>query len=1232
LLLLCWCVLAASLLSGQTTLNMSHDLVPLGIASTNLVPNQPSLDAGPLFMQAVAYAKNHGISTVIADLGTYYFLSVLDNTHVALSQISNMTIDFQGSNLIFTHPLFYGMVFYFGTNLTLQNFTVDYQPLSFTQLRVVAVDVPNQQIQYTVQPGWQDPSTYNSLLPKPSEIQVHIFRNGRPVLGRLVTQLPLTGDRLPIINPPQAILPAIRPGDIAVLLLRLGIDAINANHCNGCTFRNITVFSADATGVAAYQVKSLTMERVYALPKPGTDRLMSVASAIAFTPLGPNNQIRLSRAIRTNDDGFAFTVRYTGTVQNQIDSRHLTIVGTPASSLESADSVANGSLVNFQRVSDGFILGSAVIVTQTAPSGSPNQVTFTFDRDLPSNLVGAFMYSADAAYNGGNTVLERNSAQSLSCCRGINGAGLANSIIRGNYLQRTSFSAVHLEQSTSPGEPASPPFVNLNVSNNVIDGTNTNSDWWWFQLGAIQAVTLDNPSFLLFPNSVFSNINVTNNFIADAGRSAVWMGDTAGGSVSGNYFLNPNARPDLANALPFYLPDATLPLVIDTTSSGISTSNNTIDNTSGRMFVTDTQYRELAAYAPGGTIRLNAYNLGTLANPSVTLTDADGITAALTIQKTAAHAIEVQLPAAAGLGGAYVTLTSGSMKYFGTLFLDSQDNIPAVNGCTYETSVSSTSAPGGASSLPILVVTQAGCVYQVLATDAFVNPGSGAAGTAVISVGFAANTGPARSATIEIAGQPITLNQAALLSISVNRTSLNYGYSGNTITSPQPVVISFSNHGPVAWSVQSSVPNITVSPSNGTGAGTFLVTAAPGASGVLTITAAGAANSPTIQVNVASVTPAPPFGSFDTPADNTNNIAGAIPISGWALNKIEVSSVGIWREKVGNEPVASNGLVFIGNATLVADARPDVLAANTTLPWNYRAGWGYLLLTNFLPNTSGSGPLGNGTYKLHVIAVDKTNLSTDLGTRTIIVDNAHANKPFGTIDTPSQGGDASGNQFVNFGWALTPNPACIPTNGSTLTVTVDGVTLGSPAYNQNRSDIANSFPGYCNSTGAVGFFYIDTTKLTNGVHTIGWLAYDNQGRGDGLGSRFFNVLNSSSGSAEPEPVPFEGVAPHEMTLRRGFNLNKPAERFERNGRGEHVIEIEELGRIELHAGVVSGYQLINGERADLPTGSTIQGGVFYWQAGPGFLGDYSLVLNRSDGRELRPRVTIIPKTNAGQDQ
>jgi hypothetical protein len=120
--------------------------------------------------------------------------------------------------------------------------------------------------------------------------------------------------------------------------------------------------------------------------------------------------------------------------------------------------------------------------------------------------------------------------------------------------------------------------------------------------------------------------------------------------------------------------------------------------------LTDTQSRELAAYAPGSTIRLNAYNLGKLSSPAITLTDADGVVTAATVQSSTPHALDVLVPAAAGLGGAYLTLTSGCTKYFGTLFLDSQDNIPALNGCTYELSPSSTLFPSSGS-VSILVVT-----------------------------------------------------------------------------------------------------------------------------------------------------------------------------------------------------------------------------------------------------------------------------------------------------------------------------------------------------------------------------------------------------------------------------------------------------------------------------------------------------------------------------------------------
>jgi hypothetical protein len=97
--------------------------------------------------------------------------------------------------------------------------------------------------------------------------------------------------------------------------------------------------------------------------------------------------------------------------------------------------------------------------------------------------------------------------------------------------------------------------------------------------------------------------------------------------------------------------------------------------------------------------------------------------------------------------------------------------------------------------------------------------------------------------------------------------------------------------------------------------------------------------------------------------------------------------------------------------------------------------------------------------------------------------------------------------IVNFGWALTPQPNIIPTDGSTITVFIDNLPVGHPTYNQPRSDIETLFPGYQNTDGAVGYFYIDTTTLANGVHTISWVAKDSAGNAQGLGSRYFTVEN-----------------------------------------------------------------------------------------------------------------------------
>jgi hypothetical protein len=248
-----------------------------------------------------------------------------------------------------------------------------------------------------------------------------------------------------------------------------------------------------------------------------------------------------------------------------------------------------------------------------------------------------------------------------------------------------------------------------------------------------------------------------------------------------------------------------------------------------------------------------------------------------------------------------------------------------------------------------------------------------------------------------------------------------------------------------------------------------------------------------------------PFGTIDTPAQGTAGVSGSIAVTGWALDDRAVTAVRILRDPVSPEPQGAP--IFLGNAVFVAGARPDVAAFYPSFASNDRAGWGYLLLTNMLPNQ------GNGTYTLYAYADDGNGNSTLLGTRTITCANAAATRPFGAIDTPEQGATVSG-LYVNFGWVLTPQPKSIPIDGSTITVFVDGIAVGHPTYNHFRADIAAIFPGLANSNGAVGVFHLDTTTLANGLHTIAWVVTDTAGVSEGIGSRYFVVQNGGAAAAD----------------------------------------------------------------------------------------------------------------------
>ena len=382
-----------------------------------------------------------------------------------------------------------------------------------------------------------------------------------------------------------------------------------------------------------------------------------------------------------------------------------------------------------------------------------------------------------------------------------------------------------------------------------------------------------------------------------------------------------------------------------------------------------------------------------------------------------------------------------------------------------------------------------------------------------------------------------------------------------------------------------------------------------------------------------------PFGAFDTPLDNTI-VRSSIAVTGWALDDFAVDHVKIFREPVVEDGAESIGtLIFIGDADFVEGARPDVAITYPDYPNNTRAGWGYMMLTNMLPNG------GNGTFKLHAIATDVEGNSTTLGIKTIVCDNIHAVKPFGAMDTPSQGGTASGHQFVNFGWVLTPLPNTIPTDGSTINVWVDGVLLGHPVYNQYRADIATLFPGYANSLGAVGYFFIDTTLYKNGGHTIQWTATDNAGNTDGIGSRYFTIQNAASDHATPstdDDIDLNSDLPtissddsHPVRVKTGYSQDLTDQVIYPDQAGTPTIKIPQLSRVEIDLNEGSdvssyqwrGYLQVGKQKQPLPIGATldVDNGVFYWQPCAGFFGQYHLVFEGLDQTKGKRRVELTVK-------
>jgi hypothetical protein len=484
----------------------------------------------------------------------------------------------------------------------------------------------------------------------------------------------------------------------------------------------------------------------------------------------------------------------------------------------------------------------------------------------------------------------------------------------------------------------------------------------------------------------------------------------------------------------------------------------------------------------------------------------------------------------------FVSGNTGPSPRSATLTIAGQPFSIAQAGCQYMLDRTSFSVSGGTSSIDVQVApTAQTCQWTASSSSSFATIAAGAsgAGNGVATFAIAPNpTLSPRSTSVTVARQTVTIDQGpGLPTMTLDRTSLDFGATESSsgfvaATTGQTVRLTQSGlPGTVTWTAGSNQPWLQVSPASGTGAGTLTVSVVfdpslplpPAAeSGSIAIVLNGA-NGPVgpIQVGLNLFVPSTsglPIGSFDTPSDGAIGLAGSVAFTGWALQNVQVMRVTICRDPLPSESVTANPTcggqpeIYVADGVFIDGARPDVRAAFPSVPLNRRGGWGYLMLTNGLPNA------GNGTYTFSSWAYDADRHVARLGVKTIACDNAHSIAPFGTIDTPGQGEVVSG-VVANYGWVLSPGTRrADPPGGGTVTVFVDGVPVGSPGGWTSRSDLSALFPKsqYDGVDTALGVFGLDTTSLANGVHTIAWSVTDDSGVTTGIGSRFFTVSNGAS--------------------------------------------------------------------------------------------------------------------------
>ncbi len=237
---------------------------------------------------------------------------------------------------------------------------------------------------------------------------------------------------------------------------------------------------------------------------------------------------------------------------------------------------------------------------------------------------------------------------------------------------------------------------------------------------------------------------------------------------------------------------------------------------------------------------------------------------------------------------------------------------------------------------------------------------------------------------------------------------------------------------------------------------------------------------------------------LDSPQDG-DAVFGLVEVQGWILDDGEdCGPIAEWLSCEWSEALVSSVDLYVDDVYVASadlgQPRWDVLQA---YPWY--AGTPYER-----PGFSVSFNAGNYTWGEHPLFLRVTLSDSTVWDYGHIVVNLRPTlnqAPFGELERPGENQPMNGI-FPMTGWALDDSEV------AKIEVLVDGLIVGPVNTRTHRPDIAHRFPAHPGAEDAGFIRMLNTTEMTNGVHTVAIRLTDNEGMVRVIGRRFVQTFNA----------------------------------------------------------------------------------------------------------------------------